>query len=156
MMTLRHGQPGFSLVEALVVLAIVSVGAAVAVASLARVSESATLRESFVDTAAAARRKATDAVAGPANRFDVARDGRLPASVAINPECIPAPPGTEAANAVEFEGGTGNARVCGRRTVASIVVAEAGDHGFAYAMVFGTAGHVELRTFTDGQWRRFE
>jgi prepilin-type N-terminal cleavage/methylation domain-containing protein len=152
----RDSHRGLSLVEALVVLAVVAVGAAVAVASLAQVARTATLRESFVDVAAAARRKATGAVAGPAARFDLERDAALPAGVTVNPKYVPTPPGTEAARVVELEGGTGNARLGGRRAVASVVFAEEGHRGFAYAIVFGAAGRVELQTFTDGEWRRFE
>jgi len=155
-MSRGHQQRGLSLVELLVVLAVVAVGGALAVASFARVSSTASLRESFVDTAAAARRRATNAVGGAADAFVLDRDGRLAAGLTVNPKYIPTPPGTEPANAIEFEGGTGNARLAGRRAVVSIVVAEEGASDFAYAIVCGTAGRVELRTYANGAWRGFQ
>ena len=150
----RH-QSGFSLVELLVVTAVVGIGSAVAIASWTRVASTANLRESFVDTAAAAKRSAAGALGGTAARFSVERDGRLGRGLTVNPKYIPAPPGTEPAGEVEFEGGTGNARVNGRRAVASIVLCEEGQREFACAIVCGTAGRVELRTYSNGQWSDF-
>jgi prepilin-type N-terminal cleavage/methylation domain-containing protein len=151
----RHSR-GFSLVELIVVAAVVAVGAAVAVVSLARVSSTASARESFVDTAAAAKRAAASAVGGRATTFSAERDGRVARGMTVNPKYVPAPPGTEAADEIEFEGGTGNARIGGQRAVASIVMAEEGRRDFAYAVVAGTAGRIELLTYADGVWRPFQ
>ena len=155
-MRLHRRESGSSLLELIVVLAIAAIGAAVAAASFTRTSEIANLRESSVDTAAAVRRKATSALGGSAGTFSIERDGLVRPGLTANPKYIPPPPGTEPANEIAFEGGTGNTHVDGRRAVASLVLCEEGHREFAYAIVCGTAGRVELRTYSDGEWRPFQ
>lgn len=147
---------GFSLVELLVVVAFVAALGAVAISTLTLVRKTADLRTSFMDTAVAIKRKATSAVGGDAQTFVMERDAVLGSGLTINPKYIAPPSGTEQVSEIAFEGGTGNARVGGRRAVVSIVVAEEGNRDLAHAIVAGTGGRVELVTYSNGQWRRFE
>lgn len=152
----QRSQRGFSLVEMLIVAAVVAIAGAIAVASFSSASNTSALRTTFVDAAAAIKRTALRAMGGSAERFSVARDAGLPDGFAVNPEGIPAPPGTERVSEIEFDGGSGDVRANGHRAVVSVVIAERGRSDFAYAIVAGTAGRVELRTYSDGTWREFQ
>jgi type II secretory pathway pseudopilin PulG len=139
----------------LVVIAIVAVGSAVAVPIVSTMVSASDTRQAFVETANAARRRASSAVGGERATFSATRDGHLAAGLSINPDCIPAPGGTEPVSEIDFEAGTGTARVAGRRAVVSIVIAETGNRDFAHAIVAGTAGRIELKTYSNGQWSEF-
>jgi prepilin-type N-terminal cleavage/methylation domain-containing protein len=155
-MTRSIRQEGFSLVELIVAVAIVAVAAFVAVPVVSTMMRAADTRQAFVETANAARRRASSAVGGERAAFSAERDGHLSAGLTINPKYIPAPEGTEPVSEIEFEAQTGTARVAGRRAVVSIVIAEAGTRDFAHAIVAGTAGRIELKTYTNGRWSEFK
>jgi type II secretory pathway pseudopilin PulG len=147
---------GFSLVELLVIAAVVAVASVVAVPVVSSMMSASDTRQAFVETANAARRRASSAVGGDRATFSAERDGYLTAGLTVNPKYIPAPDGTEPVSEIEFEPQTGTARAAGRRAVVSIVIAEAGNREFAHAIVAGTAGRIELKTFANGQWSEFK
>lgn len=147
---------GFSLVELLVVIAVLAIAAALAAPVVSRIMSASATRQAFVETANAARRRASSSVGGERTTFSAERDGLLTPGLTVNPKYIPAPEGTEPVSEIEFEARTGTARTGGRRAVVSIVIAEEGNRDFAHAIVAGTAGRVELKTFAAGEWKEFK
>jgi prepilin-type N-terminal cleavage/methylation domain-containing protein len=143
---------GFSLVELVIAAAVLTTLAGVAVVMLRPARKTVDLRTLVSDTANTIRLKASSAARG-STEYVTAADIREVDGVTINPRS-PRVPGTVTTTEFQLQGGTGTAYADGTRAVVSIVMCETGNHAVSYAIVAGTAGHVEVKRFdtTSNTW----
>jgi prepilin-type N-terminal cleavage/methylation domain-containing protein len=143
---------GFTLLEAIVVMAVLALAAALAVPVLTRTSRTASR-----NTAAAAVRErmkalATEAAAKSRDVTFACSSVERAATVAINPPDVSPPDGTVLARYVTFQAGTGYPVVDGARASAAVVVAEGSATAEAVAVVAGRTGSFVTYRRTEKGW----
>jgi prepilin-type N-terminal cleavage/methylation domain-containing protein len=143
---------GFSLVELLLVVAVLAVAAAVAVPTLFRARRSAGLGDAETATRAELQSAMTRAAsATEATPFTVSALAHAD-GVAIDPEGLRPPDGTVAAATIVFQPGTGYPAVDGVRRPVAVVIADADDARDASSIVVGSSGTLRLYRLGANGW----
>lgn len=152
-------QRGFSLLQMLVVLAIVVAVAAIAVPRLLPAQQFAAEDAAVTTMRVALDDAVSRATAGATLRFRPAAVVGLPASVAVNAADYPAPEGATVPSEFDLRGGRGTPLVVpdGKYATAAapgrvaIVLSDAGG-AWADSLVLNTAGVVTEYQWRDKQW----
>lgn len=150
----RNAFGGYSMLELIIVVALVVIAAAVAVPLFSRANKTSDLETAKNDVANAIRsvsqRAATRAAA---QSFDLSKV-TVASSVAVFPDGVDLPDGTSPCEKLFFEGGTGYPIYDGRRAAVSVVLAERGqERTSARALVFSASAMLTEYRLVDGQWQ---
>jgi len=148
-------QAGFSLLELVIVFAIVAVAAAIAIPSIRsalRVSAYKSTMTSTVDRLVTLRARAAK---GDEIQFSTSQLVLEDASMLINPRGVPSPDGEPTPESITFQGGTGHSYVQGVRRSAAIVIANSDDLTEAYAIVVSSTSRISTKRRTATGWEDF-
>jgi prepilin-type N-terminal cleavage/methylation domain-containing protein len=145
-------QRGVSLVETLVVVALVAIAAAVAVPSLRRASRvtnvgdaEALVRARIQTAITTAASRAVSVSLGPAALVETA-------GVAVNPVDVEPPAGSVTSDVIVFQPGTGYPMAAGARRAVAVVVADREDRSHASAIVVGSSATLRSYRLTPRGW----
>jgi prepilin-type N-terminal cleavage/methylation domain-containing protein len=148
-------QAGFSLLELVVVVAIVAVAASIAVPSITtamRVSAYKSTIATTVDRLATLR---AGAARGSATTFSTADMVLEHGSMVVNSPSVAPPDGAVMADSMTFQGGTGHCFAGGAVRSAAIVLANASDPAEAYAIVVGSTSRISTKRLTAHGWEDY-
>ena len=154
-MRLLRRREGFSLLELVIVIAIVAVAAAIAVPSIVAAMRVSAYKSTMTTTVNRLATLRAQASRGAATTFSTADIVLEHGSMVVNPQSVVPPDGVAAAEAITFQGGTGHCFVGADLRAAAIVLASPDDSREAYAIVIGSTSRISTKRKTAEGWEDY-